>query len=145
MNLIRIITSLLFVSQFSFAQESVQEKDIEVEAVKKRINAIKTKASIKIDGDLSDSEWENIPVAKNFVMLEPDNGKPETNELRSEVKVLYDDDAIYIGATLYDNEPDKILREISERDNFKRRLASGNQNSLCGFAFFKRRQTNLGN
>lgn len=114
MNLIKIITSLLFVSQFSIAQESV----IEIEPVKKKINAIKTKASIKIDGDLSDSDWQNVPVAKNFVMLEPDNGKPETNELRSEVKVLYDDDAIYIGATLYDNEPNKILKEISERDDF---------------------------
>ena len=118
MNLVKIITGFLFVSQFSIAQESVVESVVEVEAVKKRINAIKTKASIKIDGDLSDPEWQNLPVAKNFVMLEPDNGKPETNELRSEVKVLYDDDAIYIGATLYDNEPDKILKEISERDNF---------------------------
>jgi hypothetical protein len=118
MNLIKIITSLLFVSQFSIAQESVQESVIEIEAVKKKINAIKTKALIKIDGDLNDSEWQNVPIAKNFVMLEPDNGKPETNELRSEVKVLYDDDAIYIGATLYDNEPNKILREISERDGF---------------------------
>ena len=117
MNLIKIIIGLLFVSQFSFSQESVFESRVEIEAVKKKINAIKTKNSIKIDGELSDSEWQNVPVAKNFVMFDPDNGKPETKELRTEVKVLYDDDAIYIGATLYDNEPDKILKEISERDD----------------------------
>ena len=51
-------------------------------------------------------------------MFNQDNGKPELNELRTEVKVLYDDDAVYIGAILYDNEPSKILKEISERDNF---------------------------
>ena len=114
MNLSKIITGLFFISQFSVAQESV----VDVEIVKKKINAIKTNASIKVDGDLNELEWQNVPVAKNFVMLDPDNGKPETNELRSEVKVLYDNDAVYIGATLYDNEPNKILKEISERDDF---------------------------
>ncbi len=116
MNLIKIVSSLALFSQFSIAQESKAEVDIAVE--KKKITAIKTTTSIKIDGDLSEVEWKNIPVAKNFVMLEPDNGKLETNELRSEVKILYDNDAIYIGAILYDNEPNKILKEISERDGF---------------------------
>ena len=118
MNLIKIVSSLALFSQFSVAQESVIEKVADIEVVKKKINSIKTKNSIKIDGDLSDSDWQNVPVAKNFVMFDPDNGKPEINELRTEVKVLYDDDAVYIGATLYDNQPDKILKEITERDNF---------------------------
>ena len=117
MNLIKIITGLLFVSQFSIAQESVQESVVEIEAVKKKINAIKTSTSIKVDGDLNEIEWQNVPVAKNFVMFEPNNGKPEPDNLKTEVKVLYDNDAIYIGATLYDNEPNKILKEIAERDS----------------------------
>jgi hypothetical protein len=33
-------------------------------------------------------------------------------------KVLYDNDAIYVAAVLYDNEPNKILKEISQRDDF---------------------------
>ena len=117
MNLVKIISSIALFSQFSIAQQRVSESVIEIEAVKKKINALKVNASIKVDGDLNEPEWQNVPVAKNFVMFEPDNGKPETNELRSEVKVLYDNDAIYIGAILYDNEPTKILKEISERDN----------------------------
>lgn len=113
MKLIKIITCLIIFSQYSLAQE--QEKAL---AEKKRLSTLKTKSSIKIDGALNEADWENVPVAKNFVMYNQDNGKPETNELRSEVKVLYDNDAIYIGAILYDNEPNKILKEISQRDNF---------------------------
>ena len=116
MNLIKIVSSLALFSQFAIAQSS--SPVIETEVEKKKTNAIKTTTSIKVDGDLSEPEWQNVPVAKNFVMFEPDNGKPETNELRTEVKVLYDNDAVYIGATLYDNEPNKILKEISERDDF---------------------------
>jgi hypothetical protein len=43
--------------------------------------------------------------------------KPIPENKRTEVKVLYDNDAIYV-AVLYDNEPNKILKEISQRDDF---------------------------
>jgi hypothetical protein len=47
-------------------------------------------------------------------MFQPDNGKPIPENKRTEVKVLYDNDAIYVAAVLYDNEPNKILKEISQ-------------------------------
>ena len=100
----------MFFSQYSIAQE---EKSL---VEKRKISTTKAKNSIKIDGELNESDWENVPIAKDFIMVEPDNGKPEPNERKTEVKVLYDDDAIYIGAILYDNEPHTILKEITERD-----------------------------
>ncbi len=51
-------------------------------------------------------------------MFDPDNGKAIPENKRTEVKVLYDNDAIYIGAIMYDDTPEKILREITQRDNF---------------------------
>ena len=51
-------------------------------------------------------------------MFDPDNGKPIPDNKKTEVKVVYDNDAIYIGATLYDDSPDKILKEITQRDDF---------------------------
>jgi hypothetical protein len=48
-------------------------------------------------------------------MFEPDNGRPISDEKRTEVKVLYNDDAIYISAIMYDNEPKKF-RENNQRD-----------------------------
>jgi hypothetical protein len=50
-------------------------------------------------------------------MFEPDNGRPISDEKRTEVKVLYNDDAIYISAIMYDNEPKKIQRN-NQRDIF---------------------------
>jgi hypothetical protein len=49
----------------------------------------------------------DIETASNFVMFEPDNGKPISEDKKTE-KVLYDNDALYISALLYDNEPSKI-------------------------------------
>jgi hypothetical protein len=48
-------------------------------------------------------------------MFQPDNGRPIKKTI---VKVIYDNDAIYVAALLYDDEPDKIRKEISQRDSF---------------------------
>jgi hypothetical protein len=112
------IFSILILFQSSFAQEIVISNPFLPVNNKKEISTVKIKNPIKIDASLNEVDWQNVPIAKNFVMFNQENGKPELPELRTEVKVLYDDDAIYVGAILYDNEPDKILKEISERDNF---------------------------
>ena len=46
-------------------------------------------------------------------MQEPDNGVAISMEKETTVRVLYDNEAIYISAILKDNEPDKILKEIT--------------------------------
>ncbi|HEU4496369.1 MAG TPA: DUF5916 domain-containing protein, partial [Flavobacterium sp.] len=58
------------------------------------------------------------PAASDFLMFEPDNGKPISPEKKTDVKVLYDDNAIYIAAVLYDSRPGQILKEMTQRDNF---------------------------
>ncbi|MFD1603983.1 DUF5916 domain-containing protein [Flavobacterium artemisiae] len=85
---------------------------------KKTIQAQVTSQSISIDGKLDEPAWENAFPASDFLMFEPDNGKLIPENRRTEVKVLYNNDAIYIGAMMYDDEPNKILKEISQRDNF---------------------------
>jgi len=85
---------------------------------KKTIQAQVTAQTISIDGKLNEPVWDNAPIATDFVMLDPDNGKAIPHEKRTEVKVLYNNDAIYIGAMMYDNDSSKILKEISQRDNF---------------------------
>ena len=83
---------------------------------KKNITTQKTNESISIDADLNEVSWKNAEIATDFVSLEPKNGTPIPEEFKTEVKVLYSDDAIYIGATLYDPNPEKILKELVERD-----------------------------
>ena len=100
-----VFLSILLTSLWSFAQ-------------KKILQAQSTPESITIDGNLDEAAWENAPIATNFIMFEPDNGKSIPENRKTEIKVLYNNDAIYIGAMMYDDEPNKILKEISQRDNF---------------------------
>ncbi|PWK03236.1 carbohydrate binding protein with CBM9 domain [Flavobacterium araucananum] len=85
---------------------------------KKAIQTQPINEAIAIDGNLDEPVWKNAAIATDFVMYQPDNGKPIPEARRSEIKVLYNNDAIYIGAMLYDDEPNKILKEISQRDKF---------------------------
>ena len=87
-------------------------------AQKKTVTALKTNASIQIDGNLDEEIWYEAPLATDFVMFEPDNEKPLPHEKRSEVRILYDNEGIYIGAIHYDSEPHLIMREFTQRDNF---------------------------
>jgi hypothetical protein len=86
---------------------------------KKVLNAKAILEGITIDGKIDEEAWaKDEDIATDFVMFEPDNGKPISNNKRTEVKVVYDNNAIYVSAVLYDNEPDKIQREITNRDVF---------------------------
>jgi hypothetical protein len=85
---------------------------------KKTLQTKFTTEKIILDGKLDETIWQTVPVATDFTMFQPDNGKPIPENKRTEVRVLYDNEAIYINALLYDNEPDKILKEINKRDDF---------------------------
>jgi hypothetical protein len=85
---------------------------------KKSITTQKINKPITIDANLNEESWKNADIASDFVMFEPDNGKAIDNKKKTEVKILYDDEAIYVGALLYDDAPSKIMKEITERDDF---------------------------
>ncbi len=84
---------------------------------KKSLTTQFTTEKITIDGKFDEGAWLKADVAKDFVMWMPDNGKAEPKETRTEVRVTYDNEAVYFAATMYDNEPTKILKELSQRDN----------------------------
>lgn len=85
---------------------------------KKNITTTKISENISIDANLSEGVWEKAEIATDFIMFEPDNGKAIDQKKKTDVKILYDDEAIYVGAILYDDNPSKILKEITERDDF---------------------------
>lgn len=76
--------------------------------------AVYTTTAPKIDGYLDDAVWQTAPVATNFVENSPNPGRPASQ--KTEVKVVYTTQGIYIGARLYDTAPDSILRQLSVRD-----------------------------
>lgn len=85
---------------------------------KKTLQAKFTEEDITIDGKINEEVWKSAPVATDFIMFEPDNGKPISENKKTEVKILYDNTAIYVSALLHDDEPNKILKEFTNRDVF---------------------------
>lgn len=85
---------------------------------KKTLNTKSITNKISIDGKITEEAWNSPEIASDFVMYQPDNGKPINENKKTEVKVVYDNDAVYIAATLYDEDPEKIKKEITNRDVF---------------------------
>ncbi len=84
---------------------------------KKEILAQRISSAPKIDGILDDDIWKNLPAYGNFQMWQPGNEGEVTQNIQSEVKMAYDNKAVYFAAYLFDDQPDKILRQFSQRDN----------------------------
>jgi len=71
---------------------------------------------VVLDGRLDEAFWERATAAGDFVQIDPDNGKPATE--RTEVRIAFDADAIYMGVTCFDSEPDRWIAYQRRRDEF---------------------------
>ena len=110
----RKVLSLIFTLGFLlyFAQQTSNDNSI----IRKEISALKTDKTLKIDGMLDEEIWKTAPIAKDFIERNPTNGKPEPEDYKTYVKVLYDDTGIYFGIDMRDPHPENIAREKTERD-----------------------------
>ena len=72
--------------------------------------------SITLDGRLDEDVWMRAVPATNFLQRDPDNGQPATEQ--TEVRFVYDADKLYMGVTLFDSEPDKLIYYQMGRDGF---------------------------
>src|SRR6266705_5948449 len=79
----------------------------------KSLVAIKAEQAPKIDGELNDAVWDKAPAATNFIQKFPNSGFPSS--VKTNVKILYDNSAIYIGAYLFD-DPALIHKQLTARD-----------------------------
>ena len=78
------------------------------------MEAAQRTGQISIDGRLDEAAWAAAVPATRFVQREPVEGAEPGED--TEVRVLYDDGAIYIGARMYDDHPDQIGRQLVRRD-----------------------------
>ncbi|MGQ7946460.1 DUF5916 domain-containing protein [Flavobacterium sp. WC2509] len=89
-----------------------------VHSQKKTIRANSIMSKISIDGKLTEEAWNSSETATDFVMYQPDNGKLINPNKKTVVKILYDNDAVYIAAIMNDENPSQIKKEITNRDTF---------------------------
>src|SRR6185295_1991773 len=78
------------------------------------IPATRLTGSINVDGELNEPIWQTAPPVTEMFQMEPDQGQPCSQ--KCEVRVAYDDGAIYVGARLFDSAPDSIIARLSRRD-----------------------------
>jgi len=70
---------------------------------------------ITIDGKLDEPIWATVQPATDFRQAQPNVGAPATQ--RTEIRILYDDDALYIGARMFDDKGAAGVRtQLARRD-----------------------------
>jgi hypothetical protein len=77
--------------------------------------AVKINSPPKIDGSLEQDIWNQANPAINFIQKQPNEGKPATE--KTEVRVLYDNNNLYIGVMCFDSDPKKIIANDKRRDS----------------------------
>ncbi|MDX2090268.1 MAG: DUF5916 domain-containing protein [Kofleriaceae bacterium] len=76
--------------------------------------AVRTTQKINLDGKLDDEAWSKAWLETNFVQKFPDETKEPTQ--RTEARVLYNNETLYIGVRCFDKEPKKIVAQLTRRD-----------------------------
>ncbi len=65
------------------------------------VRAASATGGINLDGALTESAWAQAPAATDFRQSQPNEGEPATQ--RTEVRFVYDDEALYVGARMFDD------------------------------------------
>jgi hypothetical protein len=80
----------------------------------KTTTAVRTTDKISVDGRLDETAWSLAVPVTDFVQYQPQNGGPPTE--RTEVRILYDDDNLYVGALCFYSDPSQIVATELKRD-----------------------------
>ncbi len=83
--------------------------------VHRQYAAVRTTAKIVIDGVIDDTAWKTAPLATDFVEFRPNIGRHEDEKNRTEVWMLYDDNAIYVAGFCHDSN-DSVSTDLVGRD-----------------------------
>ncbi|OLC45075.1 MAG: hypothetical protein AUH68_05195 [Gemmatimonadetes bacterium 13_1_40CM_4_69_5] len=78
------------------------------------VTAVRADRAPQLDGRLDDAVWAQATPVRDLLQSVPDEGRPASES--TEVRVVYDADALYVGARLFDAEPGKIVRRLARRD-----------------------------
>jgi hypothetical protein len=83
-------------------------------AAPERVRAVAIDRAPVVDGRLDDEVWLQVPAFGNLVQDEPDEGAAPSE--RTEVRVAFDDRALYVAVHLFDRQPEAVLSRLARRD-----------------------------
>jgi hypothetical protein len=88
---------------------------------KKQYTATRILTPPEINGILDDEAWRSGIWAGNFTQNQPYSGRPESQ--RTEFKILFDEDNLYVAIKAYDSSPDSLVNRLTRRDQQDGELA----------------------
>jgi hypothetical protein len=78
------------------------------------VRAARLAETIRVDGVLSEAVWQNGNAITDFKQRDPVEGAAPSQ--RTEVRLAYDDDALYVGARMFDTAPESLYVRLTRRD-----------------------------
>ncbi len=94
--------------------QSASDIDYGTARFERKLLATQATGPIVLDGKLDEPTWNSAPVASGFLQNEPREGEPATFD--TEVRMLYDDQALYLGVFARDDEPQAIIVSDLKKD-----------------------------
>ena len=95
-------------------QATTASRSSSASAAPRTMTASRRTSPITIDGKLDDAAWAAAAPSSGFVQSYPKPGQLAPDQ--TEVRVLYDDDALYVGIRMFDAHPDSIAAGLARRD-----------------------------
>ena len=92
---------------------AVEVADLDA-APRPRALASRATGPISVDGRLDDAAWAEASVIDHFTQSKPLSGAPASE--RTEVRILFDDEFLYIGAEMFDSDPGALVIPTLQRD-----------------------------
>lgn len=98
---------MVFLPLYSEAQPTT-------DANRKTATALRIENAPKLDGELDDACWQNASVFGDFITNSPTFGQP--SQEKTELRIVYTDEAIYVGAYMHMKDVSKIRTDLNKRD-----------------------------
>ena len=108
------ISTYIFLASLTYTYAS----EVKAETLKfKSLKASRTNEAPTIDGKIDDEVWSKAEPLDDFIQFEPYNLSPAS--VKTEVRVLYDDNNIYIAFENFDPDPTSIMTRMNRRDDYE--------------------------
>ncbi len=70
---------------------------------------------ISLDGRIDEAVWQVAPIATGFIQADPIEGNPVEHD--TEVRILFSNEAMYVAARMWDDDPGSIAKQLVRRDS----------------------------
>jgi hypothetical protein len=107
-----LIVSLALVA--SSSPLSAQSVTVTSPDGRRQLAAARVSEAVTIDGRLNEPAWSTAIPAAGFIQADPSEGEPATED--TEVRIVFDDDSLYIGVRCRDSDPSGIVVNEIRKD-----------------------------